>query len=382
MTNTRRLAAALALAVTLGAATATAADERAVPGARPTRVAAPLRSLTVIAGGDVLTESRVRAAASAAGQQTGVRFDFGPMFEPVSEILGAADLAICNMEIPIGRPGQAAGFAGRSPFGGNLLLAPYEVAAGVQRAGFDRCSTASNHSFDLGVDGIAWTIQGLNEQGISTVGTARTAAESVDDVFEVDGVEMAHLAFTTYSNTVPPGEPWRLNFVRSPQVMAQRVAAMRSRGAEIVVVSIHVSVELRASPTPVDRALVQQLTSLADVDAVFIHGPHVVQPFEIVNGTPVWWSLGNFVSEMGPPSVGRYADSRTADGLLAFADFRERPDGRFETVTRSIAICNDFQDRTVRSATVSLRSPDLPARVRDELVACRNRTRVVVPDAR
>lgn len=89
---------------------------------------------------------------------------------------------------------------------------------------------------------------------------------------------------------------------------------MRSRGAEIVVVSIHVSVELRASPTPVDRALVQQLTSLADVDAVFIHGPHAVQPFEIVNGTPVWLSLGNFVSEMGPPSVGRYADARTADG--------------------------------------------------------------------
>ncbi len=211
----------------------------------------------MIAGGDVLTESRVRAAASTAGQQTGARFDFGPMFEPVREILGTADLAICNMEIPIGRPGQAAGFAGRSPFGGNLLLAPYEVAAGVQRVGFDRCSTASNHSFDLGVDGIAWTIQGLNEQGISTVGTARTAAESVDDLFGVDGVEMAHLAFTTYSNTVPPSEPWRLNFVRSPQVMAQRVATMRSRGAEIVVVSIHVSVELRSSPTPVDRALVQ-----------------------------------------------------------------------------------------------------------------------------
>jgi hypothetical protein len=375
---------AVALAVTLGAATATAtaADERAVPGERATRVAVPLRSLTVIAGGDVLTESRVRVAAAATGQQTGVRFDFGPMFEPVSKVLHTADLAICNMEIPIGRPGQAAGFAGRSPFGGNLLLAPHEVAAGLQRAGFDRCSTASNHSYDLGVDGIAWTIQGLNEHGVSTVGTARNAAESSDDVFEVDGVKMAHLAFTTYSNTVPPSEPWRLNYVRSPQVMAQRAAATRARGAEIVVVSIHVSAELRSSPTSTDRALVQQLTALADVDAVFIHGPHVVQPFEIVNETPVWWSLGNFVSEMGPPSVGRYADPRTADGLLAFADFRERSDGRFETVTRSVAICNDFEDRTVRAAAVSLRVPDLPTRVRDELVACRNRTRVVVPDAR
>ncbi len=380
MNRTRRLAVALALAITLGTATATAsaADERATPGDRATRVTVPLRSLSVIAGGDVLIESRVREAAAAAG----VRFDFGPMFEPAGEVLRTADLAICNMEIPVGRPGQAFGIAGRSPFGGNLLLAPYEVAAGLRRAGFDRCSTASNHGFDLGIDGIAWTIQGLNERGISTVGTARTAAESTDDVFEVDGVKTAHLAFTTYSNTVLPREPWRLNHVRSPHVMAQRAAATRARGAEIVVVSIHVSAELRAAPTAADRALVQQLTALADVDAVFIHGPHVVQPLEIVNGTPVWWSLGNFVSQMGPPSVGRYADPRTADGLLAFVDFREHPDGRFEAFTRSIAICNDFQDRTVRVPAVSLRSPDLPARVRDELLACRNRTRVVVPDAR
>ena len=384
MTRARRLVAALALAAIAGAAstTATGLDERAVPSERAVRRSVPPRSLTVIAGGDVLTEARVRASASAAGAQTGVRFDFGPMFEPVGELLRTSDLAICNMEIPVGRPGQAAGYAGRSPFGGNLLLAPYEVAVGLRRAGFDRCSTASNHSFDLGIDGIAWTIQGLREQGISTTGTARTVAESGDEVFVVDGVRVAHLAFTTYSNTVQPSEPWRLNYVRSPQVMAQRAGAARARGAEIVLVSIHVSAELRTSPTPTDRGLVQQLTSLADVDAVFVHGPHVVQPFELVNATPVWWSLGNFVSEMGPPSVGRYADPRTADGLLAFADFREQPDGGFETVTRSIAICNDFEDRTVRAASVSLRAPDLSSRVRGELAACRDRTRVVVPDAR
>jgi poly-gamma-glutamate synthesis protein (capsule biosynthesis protein) len=304
------------------------------------------------------------------------------MFDEVGEAVRTADLAICNMEIPVGRPGQAVGVFGQSPFGGKLLLAPYEVAPALRLAGFDRCSTASNHSFDLGVDGIAWTIQGLNEHGISTVGTARSVAESTDDTFEVDGVQMAHLAFTTFTNTVLPRDSWRLNYVRSPHPMAQRVATARARGAEIVIVSMHVGAELRAAPTPADRALVRQLTSLADVDAVFIHGPHVVQPFEIVNGTPVWWSLGNFVSEMGPPSVGRYAHPRTADGLLAFVDFRQRPDGGFDAFTRSIAVCNDFRDRTVRVAAVSLRSPDLPERVRSELSACRDRTRAVVPDAR
>ncbi|MEP6296071.1 MAG: CapA family protein, partial [Ilumatobacter sp.] len=143
---------------------------------------------------------------------------------------------------------------------------------------------------------------------------------------------------------------------------------------------IHVGKELLPGPDPTDRTLVQRLTAMADVDAVFVHGPHVVQPFEIVNDTPVWWSLGNFVSEMGPPSVGRYADARTADGLLAFVDFSERGDGGFDAVTRSIAICNDLADRTVRVASVSLADPDLPARVRTELTGCRERTRLVVPD--
>ncbi len=359
---------------------AVAADERATTSERSVRIDTPPRSLTVIAGGDVLPESRVRLAAARAGLATGVRFDFGPMFSPVGDIVRRADLAICNMEIPVGRPGQATGFAGRSPFGGNLLLAPYEVAAGLAGAGFDRCSTASNHSFDLGVDGIAWTILGLNEQGISTTGSARSPEESADRIMLVDGVRVAHLAVTTSSNTVPPSEPWRLNYIRSPEPIAQRVASVRAAGAQVVLLSIHVGKELLPRPDPIDRMLVQRLTAMADIDAIFVHGPHVVQPFEIVNGAPVWWSLGNFVSEMGPPSIGRYADARTSDGLLAFVDFRERADGSFEAVTRSIAICNDFADRTVRVASVSLAEPDLPARVRTELTQCRDRTRVVIGD--
>ena len=102
---------------------------------------------------------------------------------------------------------------------------------------------------------------------------------------------------------------------------------------------------------------------------------------EVVNGTPVWWSLGNFVSEMGPPSVGRYASPRTSDGLLAFVRFDERAAGGFAVMTASIAVCNDFADRTVRSATVGLARPDLPIRVRDELSQCLARTRQPVPAA-
>jgi poly-gamma-glutamate synthesis protein (capsule biosynthesis protein) len=341
----------------------------------------PPRSFTVIAGGDVLTESRVRAAAAAAGAASGRRFDFHPMFAPLRPVIESADLAICNMEIPIGQAGAAYGYFGRSPFGGNLLLAPYEVAPALRTVGFDRCSTASNHGYDLGAPGIAATIEALRGNGISTVGTARSPAEAVSPPFSVNGVRVAHLAYTTYTNTVAPSESWRLNYTRNPNVIAQAVRRARGAGAEVVMVSVHISKELLLGPTPADRAFVTSLTAAADVDAVFVHGPHVVQPFEVVNRTPVWWSLGNFVSEMGPPSVGRYASPRTSDGLLAVIDFVEATSGEFLPFASSVAICNDLVDRTVRSATLSLRSAKLPARVRTELQQCLSRTRGVVPSA-
>lgn len=305
------------------------------------------------------------------------------MFAELRPVVEAADLAICNMEIPIGLPGEAAGYAGESPFGGNLLRAPFEVAPGLRSVGFDRCSTASNHGYDLGATGIDSTLQVLQSSGISTVGTARTPEESVDVVFDINEVRVGHLAFTTFSNTSLPGDRWRINYTRSIDPIVEAVAAVRAAGAEVVMLSLHVSKELNDEPAPDDRSFVTRLIAAAPgLDAIFVHGPHVVQPFEVVNGRPVWWSLGNFVSEMGPPSVGRYASARTSDGLLAHVRFTETNEGRFVAAPDSIAICNDFSDRTVRSASVALSQLDLTSRVRDELTQCWNRTLRLVPNAR
>jgi len=376
----------LVVAICVSAVMAAAAEDLTTIGSRAgvdvpaVRVDPPPRRVTVIAGGDVLTESRVRASAAAAAAGTGRRFDFGPMFGELRPVIESADLAICNMELPIGTPGGPYGYAGRSPYGGNLLLAPHEIASGLRSAGFDRCSTASNHAYDTGSAGIISTLEALHASGISTVGTARGPAEAIDRVFEVQGVSVAHLAYTTYSNTVRPGASWLLNYTRNPAVIAAAVGRARASGAEVVLVSLHLSRELAAFPAPDDRALVSQLVAQTDVDAVFLHGPHVVQPFEMVGGTPVWWSLGNFVSEMGPPSVGRYASPRTSDGLLAYVEFTETPSGRYSARPMSVAICNDFVDRTVRAASVALARPDLPNRVSAELSACLGRTRGLVPD--
>ena len=57
-----------------------------------------------------------------------------------------------------------------------------------------------------------------------------------------------------------------------------------------------------------------------------MHHPHTIQPVEQVNGTWVFWSLGNFVSGMGPGYGGKYSTKFTLDGLLATVRFTEDPE--------------------------------------------------------
>lgn len=145
-----------------------------------------------------------------------------------------------------------------------------------------------------------------------------------------------------------------------------------------MILSVHVFVEMRPSPDPEDRALIATITGAADVDLVVIHGPHVVQPLEIVNGTPVFWSLGNLVSGMGEPGRGKYSDPRALDGLLAAARFTERPDGSFGVAADPILLCQRRSTRIVYPGIAARAWPDLPSGTRDDIEACIARSAPVV----
>ena len=358
------------------AGSASPTDGAAAATATAVRVTMPPRTVLVVAGGDVLNESLVNDSG-AAFAAPGERYDFAPVFAPVAPLIASADLAICHAEIPIGAPMQRPGVYGRSPFGGNLLLAPYELAAGLARTGFDRCSTASNHSFDLGAPGIVSTLAALDDAGIGHVGTARSPAEAEPEVLTVNGVRVAHLSYTRGSNTVWPRDPWVLNRAATPRQVAADATRVRSAGAELVLVSLHIGTEMQFGPTSVDRAFATDLTALASIDLLVHHGPHVVQPVEVVNGTVVYWSVGNFVSAMGRPGTGRYEDPRALDGLLAAVRFVEGPSGRFTARSSPVLICNERYRRIVHPPALELADPvtaaAMPPSLRAELEACARR---------
>lgn len=351
----------------------------AVPTAAAQRLKAPARTFTVAAVGDFLSEGPVnRAAAGFAA--VGTRFDYEPLFGPIEEIVQSADLAICHMETPVGAPGAVVGFVATSGWGTSLIAAAAELPGDLARVGFDRCSTASNHSNDLGLDGIRTTLEAFDAVGISHTGTARNAAEAAPALIDVNGVHVAHLSFARNSNTGFPSDWWRIRQAVTATNVVDDVAAARTAGAEVVIVSVHVYVEMQKGPTADDRALIEQIIARSHPDLIIIHGPHVVQPVERVNGTVVFWSLGNFISGMGVSGRGKYSDLRTLDGLLATVRFTEQADGSWATQPWTVLLCNLLSSRLVYPGVATLADPTISASLRSQLEACVGRSRAVVSD--
>ncbi len=367
------VAGAAVSAATVGGATA---DE---PADRLTRHP---RTFSVVATGDWLAERLVTNAAAAAAAGDGARYDHGPILDPIAPILRSANLAICHMETPIGVPGAPVGFVGRAANRRTLFSAPYELAADLHRSGFDRCSTASNHSNDQGVGGIATTLDALDAAGLTHTGTARSPAEAMPGVFVVDGIAVSHLSYARNSNTPWPAEAWRLNRLDDAGAVGRDVAAARAAGAEVVILSVHVFVEMRSTPDADDRALIGAITRDADVDLVVVHGPHVVQPVETVNGTPVFWSVGNLASGMGVPGRGKYSDPRALDGLMAAVRFIEQPDGTFVATADPILLCQRRSTRVVYPGISARAWSGLPPGARADLDACVARSAPVVAGLR
>lgn len=367
----RRVATILAVVTAaglaaLGAATSTADGAR---GTRPAvRLDPPPARATFAFTGDILTHRPVnRAAARADGS-----YDYHPMFERIAPLLTWADIAICHLEQPVAPPGTPV-IVGPAIHSSAASLAP-----ALRSAGYDRCSTASNHSLDRGVAGIDATIEALRSAGLGHSGTARTAAEAVPEVFDVNGIAVAHLSYSYAVGGVrPAGEPWRANVIDPPAIVdAARDA--RARGADAVIVSLHWGSSARQAPSADQRRIAGAITAPGEIDLVVGHHAHVLQPIEKVDGTWVVWGLGNFVSNM-PGVPGSFWPPSTQDGAVVTVELTRAADGRV-TVERPIVYptwCDKDAGYVVRP-TSDADVPSTPLAVRSELLVSEARTRDVL----
>ncbi len=275
------------------------AETEAVPSTTTTTtsVPEPPQEFTIAFTGDVLIHSHIwrQAERNAAEAELDVEYDFTPMFSDVTARLEAVDLAVCHLEVPLRLPGN-------EPSTHPIYGAPREIVGDLAGAGYDHCSTASNHTLDQGTDGIDLTVAAFEEAGITQSGMARTPDEiepRLRPFTLADGstVDAALLSYTWSFNglSLPAEEQWRSALI-DPERIIDDARTARALGADLVVVSMHWGVEKVSAITSQQREWAEQVTASGLIDLIVGHHAHVLQPIEQVNGVWVVYGLGNVLS--------------------------------------------------------------------------------------
>ena len=268
---------------------------------RPPADRPPIR-FSVAASGDLLIHGPVfeRARALARGDQ----YQFRPMFRYVKPTIAAADLGICHLETPLTR-GEPTGYP--------LFAAPAALAPAIKDTGWDVCTTASNHSLDRGQGGVDDTARILDRSRVAHTGSFRSQAErDGTTLLTVKGVKVAILAYTESTNGAPLPHRYSVNRLRVDRILADARAA-RQRGARVVIVSLHWGAEYQHQPTAKQRRVADALTRSPEVTALIGQHVHVVQPIRKVNGKPVVFGEGNFLSNQSEACC----PAASQDGLIA-----------------------------------------------------------------
>ena len=303
--------------------------------------------------------------------------------EGLAEVLGAADFAFANLEIPLTdsraatRRKTPAELRTRSQF---ILKAHPDHAPHLADVGIDAVSLANNHAMDYGAGGLEQTRSLLSERGIVHAGAGSDWREAtLPAIVERHGVRIAlvsYLAFIgaealrkcTPATDVEPGIAV-LSFggrigPEQRKILTSIVQRARSE-ADLVVVALHWGIEKQRVPTSYQVALARAFVD-AGADVVWGHHPHVLQGWERQGDGVIFYSLGNLISPM-PAVTGlfrlTYRGKELVDVMFIPAQIsggrtRLLEDGSAEReVARMIGLNEQLTRRFSRRSTNGARAP-------------------------
>jgi poly-gamma-glutamate capsule biosynthesis protein CapA/YwtB (metallophosphatase superfamily) len=327
------------------------------------------RGFTLIASGDVLPHGPVLRQASTYGRRVGQPYDFRPMYADLRPLVAGADLALCHLEVPLSRDGHDIS-------SWPAFNAPPQLAKALRWAGYDACSTASNHSMDQGPQGVAATLAVMDAAGLGHAGMARNAHEADQTtMLEVRGLRVGLLSYTYGLNSgqLPPDRPWLVKTI-DPRRIIKDARAARAAGAQFVVVLLHWGQEYQSTPTPFQREVARRLLGAPEIDLILGHHVHVVQPIERVGAKWVAFGMGNSLSNQTPSCCA----AGSQDGVLVKVTVAEHAGRLAVREVRYVPTWVEHPSFRIRPVLTALADRSLPPATRRDLEASRDRTRQAV----
>lgn len=269
----------------------------------------PKTELTICFTGDLLLDRGVREQINKRGVSS--------LFKSVAPVFLKSDYVVANLECPV--TDKKYPVHKRYIFRAEPECLPY-----LKTAGISHLVMANNHTYDQGRSGIKDTWDNILKNKMTPVGCGSNQERACEPVI----IKKEKIQVALFSSVLLPLENWSylpdsLGVCQaSATELEERIRIFKSMNKEMkVVVILHWGAEFQESPSVEQR---QQAIALIDsgADAIIGHHPHVIQKMDKYKGSPIFFSLGNFVFDQSylPATKGLMVQLVFSDDSLQFKE--------------------------------------------------------------
>ena len=209
-----------------------------------------------------------------------------------------ADFSVINLESVVGNKSESTPIVKDGP---NLMFKK-EFMKYIEEISPSAVGLANNHTGDFGFEPIFDTINALKERGIAHFGAGANVKEAYKPaLFEKDDIKVAVIGFCenefgTATESAPGSAGYSLGRVTAEIKKAQK-------NGYLPVVYFHGGNEQNPFPSPKKVELYRHFVDIGAKAVICAH-THCPQGYEVYEGAPIVYSMGNFFFPAGDYSWG------------------------------------------------------------------------------
>lgn len=211
-----------------------------------------------------------------------LEFDSRHFLKHINPLLNKADIAVANMEFSLG---------GSPHSGYPLFSAPDSYAETmVKDSGIDVMLIANNHILDRGKKGMRRTLAVYDSLGVRHTGKDHPLFISRK------GIKIALINCTYGTNIRDDGQEPRVRSLNKEELSIAFSKAKAGK-ADFIIALPHWGEEYQLLHNQEQESWAGWMVGMG-ADAIIGTHPHVVQDSTVIDGSPVFYSLGNSISNM------------------------------------------------------------------------------------
>lgn len=246
-------------------------------------------TLTIAFTGDILLDRGVRKCIEKNGADAVFSASIDSLFRTCKLVVG-------NLECP-------ATIIQQRVYKRFMFRAEPEWLQTLKKHGITHLNLANNHSIDQGREGLLDTKRNIEQAGMVAVGAGRNMQEAAEPVLLA---EQPRRVYLFVSQRLPlenfaylPDRPCVSQ--ESMDSLCMRIHRQKEQEPDCyVIVNVHWGWEHHMEPTLKQRQEAHRMVC-AGADLIIGHHTHTLQTVETWQGTPIYYSLGNFIFDLDNP---------------------------------------------------------------------------------